>query len=554
MTLHPVNQWEIPAQTAKIANASFPRGNMYMKMYEELGVLYADREFAALFPTTYGKSAMSPGKLALITVMQFAEGLTDRQAADAVRSRIDWKYALGLEITDSGFDCSVLSEFRSRLCEHGFSNKLLDLMLVKFQEKKLIKQRGKQRTDSTQVIAAIRQLNRLELVGETIRAALNSIAEVAPAWLKAIISDEWFERYSDRFDNYRLPKDKKDRSELALKIGFDGHYLLHHIWFSSENQGNLCELDSVETLRKVWLQQYTFDYSGLIWRDPDKTGLPPNSICIESPYDIEARNSSKREINWTGYKVHLSETCDEQTPNLITHVETTAATTPDGEITSMIHQQLARKDLLPQEHYVDAAYVDAYQLVESHQAYQVSLVGPVAVDTSWQAKFKTGFDVNAFVIDWDKQVAICPQGNSNRLWRTARDSHHNRLIEIVFDRQTCAVCPVRNLCTSSATAARKIKLRPRDEYQALMERRYQQQTPQFQQNYARRAGVEGTISQAVGRFDLRRTRYFGLAKTHLQHIATACAINLSRFFDWSNHASIARTRTSSFARLRLHCA
>lgn len=430
MTLHPVNQWEIPAQTAKIASASFPKGNMYMKMYDELGVLYADSEFAALFPTTYGKSAMSPGKLALITVMQFAEGLSDRQAADAVRSRIDWKYALGLEITDSGFDCSVLSEFRARLCE----------------------------------------------------------------------------------------------------------------------------LDSVETLRKVWRQQYTFDHSGLIWRDPDRTGLPPNSICIESPYDIEARNSSKREINWTGYKVHLSETCDEQTPNLITHVETTAATTPDGEITSMIHQQLAQKDLLPQEHYVDAAYVDAYQLVESNQAYQVSLVGPVAVDTSWQAKLKTGFDVSAFVIDWDKQVAICPQGNSSRLWRTARDCNHNPLIEIVFERKTCAACPVRNLCTSSATAARKIKLRPRDEYQALVERRHQQQTPQFQQNYARRAGVEGTISQGVGRFDLRRTRYFGLAKTHLQHIATACAINLSRFFDWSNHATKARTRTSSFAKLRVHCA
>lgn len=157
MTLHPVNQWEIPTQTAKIARASFPLGNMYMKMYDELGVLYADREFAALFPSTYGKSAMSPGKLALITVMQFAEGLSDRQAADAVRSRIDWKYALGLEITDSGFDCSVLSEFRARLCEHGFSNKLLDLMLVKFQEKKLIKQRGKQRTDRRRSVSGSAQ-------------------------------------------------------------------------------------------------------------------------------------------------------------------------------------------------------------------------------------------------------------------------------------------------------------------------------------------------------------------------------------------------------------
>ncbi|OUL36096.1 DDE transposase [Nostoc sp. T09] len=554
MTLHPLPEWEIPEQTATIARASFPKGNMYMKMYEELGVLYTDTEFAELYLGKCGQSAMSPGKLALITVMQFAEGLSDRQAADAVRSRIDWKYALGLELTDPGFDCSVLSEFRSRLCEYELTNKLLDVMLLRFQEKKLIKHRGKQRTDSTQVIAAIRQLNRLELVGETLRAALNSIASVAPSWLRAIISEDWFERYSWRFDNYRLPKNKNDREELALKIGFDGHYLLQHIWFGSLDRWNLSELDSVQTLRKIWMQQYTFDQDGLIWRKPEQTGLPPNSICIESPYDIEARNSSKREINWTGYKVHLSETCDESTPNIITHVETTAATTPDGEITSMIHHKLAIKNLLPQEHYVDAAYVDAYQLVESHQVHQISLIGPVAIDTSWQAKLKTGFDVSAFVIDWDEKVAICPQGNSSRLWRKARDCNYNPLIEIIFDRKTCAVCPLRNLCTSSATAARKIKLRPREQFEALQQRRHQQQTPEFEQNYARRAGVEGTISQGVGRFDLRRTRYFGLAKTHLQHIATACAINLSRFFAWSNHIPQARTRTSSFASLLVNCA
>ncbi|KYC40141.1 hypothetical protein WA1_00655 [Scytonema hofmannii PCC 7110] len=189
--------------------------------------------------------------------------------------------------------------------------------------------------------------------------------------------------------------------------------------------------------------------------------------------------------------------------------------------------------------------------VESHQVYQVSVVGPVAVDTSWQAKLNTGFDVSAFVIDWDNQVVQCPQGFWSRIWRKTRDSNHNPLIEVVFERKTCAKCPVRSDCTSAQTAPRKIKLRPREEYDALQQRRDQQQTPEFQQHYARRSGVEGTISQAVGRFDLRRTRYFGLAKTHLQHVATACAINLTRFFAWSNHPIKAKTRTSSFATLRV---
>jgi transposase len=284
MTLHPKNYWEVPQETARGARASFPKGNVYMKMH--------------------------------------------------------------------------------------------DVMLLRFQEKNLIKHRGKQRTDSTQMIAAIRQVNRLELAGETLRAALNEIATVAPEWLKQIISEDWYERYRWRFDDYRLPKKKNEREQLARQIGLDGHYLLDQVWRLNEEL-EVRHLWSLEVLRRVWVQQYTFINEQLVWRNPDSSGLPPNSICIESPYDIEARNSSKRGMNWTGYKVHFTETCDdEQSPNLITNVETTSATTPDGEVTSTVHQKLAAKNLLPDEHLVDAAYVDAYQLVESHQIYHVSLIGP----------------------------------------------------------------------------------------------------------------------------------------------------------------------------------
>jgi transposase len=552
MTLHPKNHWQIPEQTAQIARASFPKGNEFMKMYDELGTLYTDTDFATLFPKRSGQSAISPAKLALTTVMQFALGLTDRQAADAVRARIDWKYALGLDLTDSGFDSTVLGEFRHRLCEYELSNQLLDVMLLRFTEKKLIKHRGKQRTDSTHVLAAIRQVNRLELVGEALRAALNEIADEAPQWLKRIVSENWFDNYSWRFDNYRLPKDKSEREQLGLKIGFDGHYLLQKIWFSEITQCDLRQLETVETLRKIWIQQYTFDKSGLVWRKPDSSGLPPNSICIESPYDIDARNSTKRDTNWTGYKVHLTETCDDKTPNLITNVETTLATTPDGEVTSVVHHKLKSNDILPSEHYVDAAYVDSYHLVESNLLHQVSVMGPVALDNSWQAKLKTGFDVAAFVIDWDKQVVKCPQGNLSRLWRKTRDCNQNPLIEVVFDRKICEKCPVRNNCTSAQMAPRKLKLRPREEYDALQKRRREQVSPEFQQKYQRRAGIEGTISQAVCKFNLRQARYCGLVKTHLQHVATACAINLSRFFTWSKQVNKAQTRNSLFARLRVY--
>jgi len=139
-----------------VARAAFPKGNIYMQRHKELGALYTDEMFTELF-STRGQPAESPARLALVLVMQFAENLTDRQAADAVRSRIDWKYALGLDLTDSGFDYSILSEFRQRLLSKGDEHQLFEAMLTRFKQKGLLKMRGKQRTDSTHILAAVRR-------------------------------------------------------------------------------------------------------------------------------------------------------------------------------------------------------------------------------------------------------------------------------------------------------------------------------------------------------------------------------------------------------------
>lgn len=183
-----------------MARAAFPRGNVYMRVADLLGSLYQDQQFAALFPTR-GQPAEAPVRLALVTVLQFAEGLSDRQAADAVRSRIDWKYVLGLELTDSGFDHTVLSEFRARLVQGKAERLLLDTLLERLRERGLVKKRGRQRTDSTHILAAVRVLNRLERVGETLRATLNVLASVAPEWLKELAPAQWFDRYGSRVEN-----------------------------------------------------------------------------------------------------------------------------------------------------------------------------------------------------------------------------------------------------------------------------------------------------------------------------------------------------------------
>ena len=188
MSLQPQDPPSIPEETCRVARASFPKGTPCLLIVDALGAIYKDSQFAALFPRR-GQSAEAPGRLALATVLQYMEGLSDRQAADAVRGRIDWKYALGLPLTDPGFDHTVLSEFRSRLVDGKAERLLLDTLLRDLRERGLIKARGRQRTDSTHVLADVRKLNRLERVGETLRAALNELATIAPDWLRALKPD-----------------------------------------------------------------------------------------------------------------------------------------------------------------------------------------------------------------------------------------------------------------------------------------------------------------------------------------------------------------------------
>ena len=305
MTLHARDRFSIPEDTAKVARAAFPKGNVYMTMRDTLDLRYKDSDFAALFVSPQGRPAESPGLLALVTVMQYAEGLTDRQAAEMVSARIDWKYALGLGLEDSGFHFSVLSKFRERVIAGGAEQRLLDDMLARFKELKLVKARGRQRTDSTRVLTAVRTVNRLECVGETLRAALEALAVAVPDWLVTQITPDWFERYGERFEQYRLPKELSERLALGETIGADGAHLLSAV-YAAQGLDWLRELPSVKVLRQVWIQQYYVQDGQVRWRRG--RDLPPSKQLICTPYDTDARYRTKRDTHWTGYGVHLSET------------------------------------------------------------------------------------------------------------------------------------------------------------------------------------------------------------------------------------------------------
>lgn len=446
----------IPQRTLEIARAAFPKPNLYMRLRDEFGALYAQTDFTALFSHT-GQPAISPWRLALVTVFQFLENLSDRQAADAVRARIDWKYALSLELDDSGFDFSVLSEFRTRLLRGNHDGQLLlDAMLERFKDKGLLKARGRQRTDSTHVLASVRVLNRLELFGETMRSALNEIAVVAPDWLRGHAPAEWFERYSRRVEEYRLPKGKEQRHAHALIVGGDGFALLDAIEQTPELAA-LNDLPGMQTLRLAWSHHFERCAEGVI-RLRSGPELPAAGVRFDSPYDTEAHFGNKRSLTWRGYKVHFSETCDDDLPHLITHVTTTNAVVPDVSVTDAIHEALKGKRLLPVEHFVDAGYVDAELIAGSLARFDVQLIGPVRQNVSWQAQTKGAFDVAAFSVDWDEQRARCPQGKTSATWHCKFNAFGTEVIHVRFRAKDCFACRLKKRCTRGTKSARSLLL------------------------------------------------------------------------------------------------
>ncbi|MFF1740771.1 IS1182 family transposase [Streptomyces mirabilis] len=549
MSLESRDDRGVPELTARVVRASFPKGTLAVRVREALGPIFDDESFAEAF-SVRGRPAVSPGALALVSVLQYAEGLTDRQAADQVRARMDWKFLLGLELEDPGFDFSVLSDFRARLIEHGLEEKILDLVLKRISGLGLLRSGGRQRTDSTHVLAAVRTLNRMEFVGETLRAALEGLAAAAPQWLTGLVTAEWVRRYGARIDSYRFPKGDNVRTEWAEQVGRDGFTILEAV-YACEAPAWLRQVPAVQVLRRAWVEQYHRDGEEVRWREGKD--LPPARRRLSSPYDPDARYGVKRGSGWCGYKTHLSETCEPHAPHLITHVVTTDATVADTEVTEAVHQGMAARELLPDEHDVDAGYVTAAHIVTARDAHGIELLGPVGLDTCHENHEGEHFAQSAFTIDWQAKTATCPQAQVSASWSDQRKSSGTAVSRVHFAAQDCASCPVRGKCTKAANGkwGRSLTLLPQDQQEALEDRRREQLTDQWQQRYNIRAGVEGTISQAVRRTRIRRTRYTGLPKTHLGHIFAATAINIIRLDAWLTPTPPGKTRTSHLAQLDL---
>jgi transposase len=557
MSMQPHPWPEVPAGTARVARRAFRKGSLAIRARDELGAWCQDEVFSGAYGVR-GAPGISPAQLAMVTVLQFTGDLTGRQAADAVRGRLDWKYCLGLELDDEGFDFSVLSEFRARLAAGAMEAVLLEVLLARLGELGLVKAGMRQRTDSTHVLGRIREVNRLEMAGETVRAALEALAAAAPGWLAGVIDSSWQQVYGQRIADLRLPAARAARVELAVQYGRDGYYLLRQV-HAPGAPGWLAGLPAVQALRLIWIQQFCLDGGAggekVIWRG-DEQGLPPGRSRLVSPYDLDVRYAEKRGKGWTGYKVHLSETCHipdadgrRPAPNLITSAETTLAPVTDVEMTEPVHDTLDARGVLPGEHAVDTGYASGGLLLAA-RARGITLLTPLQADNSPQAR-SGGYTAAMFAIDWENEQVTCPQGAVSSSWAPARDRHGTEMIMVRFARATCQPCPARAQCTTAASSGRTLGFRPRPVHEAITAARAEQASDTWQRRYRIRAGVEGTIAQATHVTGIRHARYLGLPKTRLEHNTAAAAINLIRLDAWWTGKPLDRTRTTHLQRLDL---
>jgi hypothetical protein len=376
----------------------------------------------------------------------------------------------------------VLSEFRARLAVDDQTERLLQQMLARLRERGLLVRGGRQRTDATPVLAAVRELNRLELVTETLRAALEALAAAAPTWLQGFMPDQWYDRYGQRARDWRLPKAEAARAALAVTVGADGFALVQAV-HAADAPTWLRQVPAVQTLRAVWVQQYHRDQQGLRWRG--KSELPPGAG------DRQPRRH----------------------PGPLRHQTRGGLARLQGRLHRDLRARPAPPDRARGHH---------------HHRHRRGWT-PSPPDSGWQALDEAGFDLTRFQIDWDRQQVICPNGHTSRNWRQTSSRHGLPIVQATFRAPDCTPCPDRVRCTRSPVLARHVTFRPRTQYQTQQQLR---------------------AEQATRRSDLHQARYRGLAKTHLQHVLTALALNLVRLDAWLTGIPPGGSWASRLTRLR----
>lgn len=523
MSLPMIDRSEIPADTAKLGQELMAADNLYRQLGDKLANLIKDEDFAWMY-SPLGGPGISPVILALVTVLQVMEKLPDRLAADMVRVRIDWKYALHLPLSWGGFCWTNLSHFRQRLIEHEAEYLVFDKLVQELVELGFIQRGGKQRTDSMSILGLVAQLSRLELVLETLRVVLAQIKQVDGGWLEKNVPISYLERYQTRKQSYKMTGEEI-KVELE-QAGAEGLWLLQQV---GRGSAVIQGLAKVKEMAEIWGQQFEWDEAG-------RYGGPRSKLAghglIQSPHEPEVRYREKREKHWQGYMAQVSETAEAKgAENFITDIGVTDAQVSDVRSLPQVQQRLIERGVSPGEQDVDQAYVSGTSLAQS-EAQGIKLVGAIAPEVGPKE-----FKLSDFEVDVATKQATCPAGQTATSWSEQRRPDGTRQYTFHFGEQ-CPTCPLRPRCTE-AKAGRTLTYH---EHHAQVEKcRAEMATPEFKAAMKRRTPVEGTISQ-VARAGGRYARYRGLRKVNLQLVFTAVGLNLRRL-----GAAWARGYTPSWA-------
>ena len=516
MSLKPQPPRSMPEELVRLAHL-VPVGSVYRLVGDVLYEQYTDTDYVDLYHAE-GKPGLSPVLLSLVTAFQFLEKLPDRQAAEAVRVRVDWKYALHLSLDYGGFHYSVLSEFRDRVLQHGAEARLFDGLLGQLRAMGLVKRRGRQRTDSLAVLTKVRDLSRIEQLVETLRLALRALLKEEAEWTRATVPSTWEEDYGERCVLEKLPE--AQRQALAQRVGPDGQWLLERVEGDTA-PSRLRDLPAVKVLATTWQQHFTRVEGERVLREP---GPYDGKTRIATPHDPEARYSKKRGEGWVGYKLQVTEADDEDRPHLITDMAITTSVETDYEALEAIQGRLESRDALPGQQLADRGYITEENLVRSKQR-GVDLVGPVKRDTCPQARLPDGITLDQFEVDFDACRAVCPADQQATI-----GTRRGKRLVFRFPKAVCIACPLRPRCCTGA-GGRHITLGWH--YPVLQAARARQETEAFKALYRQhRGGVEGCLSALVRGQGIRVGRYIGRVKNHLQALFTGTAVNLKRAARW----------------------
>jgi transposase len=488
-------------------------------------LIKARPELAQAYCADNGRPGLEPVLLLGVSLLQFLEGVPDRQAVELLRYHAGWNFALNRCVGDDLFDPSALVYFRRRLVERELSGVIFASLLAGLVEAGLVERRGKQRLDSTQMMGLLSWMSRLENVRETLRLALQELEKSAPAQARPAAWSGWIERYVESKLDYRAGVDAlKSKMEQAGRDALELLGWVDGLFEKAPGQGS-----QVQLLRRVLEENFQLTDHVLSQREAQPAGAVHNPHEPQAQWAAKGQGKNKKEH--VGYKVQVAESVQDQplqkgepTQSFLTAIVTQPAIASDEAGLAEVEKEQARMGLeKPEEWYVDGAYVSAAKLAQA-QAEGRDLVGPAQSSPKRDARLAS----EDFTVQIQKRQATCPAGQTSTNCSRLEEEQSGKInYRFEWNKSLCAACPLRERCLGQNQTHRTLLVG--EHHDTLQARRHEQKTDAFKEKVKRRNAIEGTQSELVRAHGLRHARYRGHAKARLQNYFIGAACNAKRW-------------------------